>query len=1129
MKRLISIISLFTICFLSIYSQAEVQLWRNDYSNSAMCSRDCPVDQVLTEDSVLYVTGYTERNFSNFDVTTLAFDRSGDTIWKRTFSTYEKDFSYDKPKKICTDKSGDVFILGHRSIDYRNMAMFLLKYDKNGILIWSDTTSNVLVSGILTTLVGANIIADNDGNLYVFFRHADNFPGKNNIIRKYDPDGKILWTKYYNFQAPTIVRSDHDQNIYLIINTLYNGKYVIIKADTSGSVIWEKTLDYGEVYIKEILDASIDKNNNLYLLMDVFPSIYHFDDRQDILISEITSDGKIEWGTRHNSKNNNLDHGIAMNLFNDSILIVGIITKTPNNGLDAGFLKYDIKGNLTDSAFYDGTAHDNDYLVTFASDKHFNTYASLLSYRNESSFDVQTIKIDSDLKPVWEIKQPPLTENKRYFPLRLFLNSKNQLSSTGYINYTSNPALTYDTDIDYSINFIDTSGLTRKEFIYSDPGTSNFRSARMILDSDNNIYVSGYSQLGPDWQNDVNYFKYNYFILKYSNSGKLLWSETISNDSLALWSYVNQIKKDSIITFMGSGYSEKTKTHYTILYSYDLNGKFIRQRLLPDKYYSTNTVTDKNGNIYLYIPRYDYTYSSIIKLDGNLVPQWNYHLSEISQSDINASIQIGSDGKVYIASKDRKMTILNADGTLINEIHLDNIFSGFNDMVIDSVSNQYIAGYKSGWPNKATFAKIDNTGKILWHITDDSIESVKHILLQKKSDNLIVVGSKCSVVNCTPAVISKITSFGEISGHLTLPDVYPISAISDNNDFLCVANKSDFFIVVSPDLDLLYQSTRIDDSIIFEYSLSDIKIDSNRNIFITGTFGNEVYLHSNEWKVLTTVKYKRLDTKPFIRNFKYYYRVVPPDTYSVDVSIVDLEGDPFIVSSDEFPEWIHFDNVNSKIIFTPDSANFGTYTVPFRISDFAGNSSTYQMNIKVGNVAPVFKSSPPLTVQFQKDYIYYPQAIDADNDSLFFELIEGPDWLHITEQGNLEGKPYLNDKGPFHVVLMVKDHFGGRAIQDYNVEINPLTSINEIVAGESEYLIYPNPADNFIHLLPKNRSLRSMTVNLTDNTGRIVFSRNYVTVKEESITIDVSMMTSGIYFLKIKEPDHEFLFKVLIK
>ena len=66
----------------------------------------------MSSNNIFYVTGNTENDFSNFDITTLAINPNGSIKWKKTFSTNLDDYSYEVPVKIILDFMENIIIAG---------------------------------------------------------------------------------------------------------------------------------------------------------------------------------------------------------------------------------------------------------------------------------------------------------------------------------------------------------------------------------------------------------------------------------------------------------------------------------------------------------------------------------------------------------------------------------------------------------------------------------------------------------------------------------------------------------------------------------------------------------------------------------------------------------------------------------------------------------------------------------------------------------------------------------------------------------------------------------------------------------------------------------------------------------
>ena len=78
-----------------------------------------------------------------------------------------------------------------------------------------------------------------------------------------------------------------------------------------------------------------------------------------------------------------------------------------------------------------------------------------------------------------------------------------------------------------------------------------------------------------------------------------------------------------------------------------------------------------------------------------------------------------------------------------------------------------------------------------------------------------------------------------------------------------------------------------------------------------------------------------------------------------------------------------------------------------------------------------------------------------------------------------------------------------------------------------KFTVYPNPATEFISIQINNNSNEKATVQLTDITGKIVFSNTY-TLNNGLITIPVKQFTAGTFMIRLTTQNESYLQKVVI-
>lgn len=87
---------------------------------------------------------------------------------------------------------------------------------------------------------------------------------------------------------------------------------------------------------------------------------------------------------------------------------------------------------------------------------------------------------------------------------------------------------------------------------------------------------------------------------------------------------------------------------------------------------------------------------------------------------------------------------------------------------------------------------------------------------------------------------------------------------------------------------------------------------------------------------------------------------------------------------------------------------------------------------------PTLTSLPPLSAIATEPYLYFPEAIDPDNDILRFELLVAPDGMELASSaGPVQWIPTPGQVGEHRVTLRASDGVGGFDVQEWIVTVAP--------------------------------------------------------------------------------------------
>ncbi len=283
--------------------------------------------------------------------------------WANNIVGTNKNYSYS----LFTDKDGNNYVTGSFSdtlkvgnikmISKGSYDIYLLKYDKNGNLIWAKQ------AGGTDSDEAYGITIDDLANIYMtgYFSGTANFSGiklissgdKDFFVAKYNKNGELVWVKQGGGameEYGNVITTDKTGNVYVSgifkgTMNIGNSKYIskgdkdifIIKYNNIGDIIWSTT--GGGNKTDEPTSIITDKNGNCYITGD-FESEAEFNNRlilsagkRDVFLAKYTGDGTIQWLKRCGSATGD-DHASSIALDNfDNIYIAGYFSGLANFGM----------------------------------------------------------------------------------------------------------------------------------------------------------------------------------------------------------------------------------------------------------------------------------------------------------------------------------------------------------------------------------------------------------------------------------------------------------------------------------------------------------------------------------------------------------------------------------------------------------------------------------------------------------------------------------------------------------------------------------------------------------------------------------------------------------------------------
>lgn len=248
-------------------------------------------------------------------------------------------------------------------------------------------------------------------------------------------------------------------------------------------------------------------------------------------------------------------------------------------------------------------------------------------------------------------------------------------------------------------------------------------SVKSIVDSQNNLYVTGYAQSDTSYD-DI-------FIIKYASDGAQKWIKFYNIYNVTCRPYSISVDTSLNVYITGHTYNNSTCVSSNLTIKYDINGNldWLSNYENSLSFINSDICVDDSGNVYLLCCSYDSTNQvrkMIIKYDLNGHLKWNIY-SDFG-TGIN-SIRIMDSSKI-ICHFGNTIFKYNSLGQKLWESHKDTL----NDniiMKIDAADNIYLLGC---WINpQVALIKYSSAGLLLWTTIIDSINSNESISLDVDS------------------------------------------------------------------------------------------------------------------------------------------------------------------------------------------------------------------------------------------------------------------------------------------------------------------------------------------------------------------------------------------------------------
>lgn len=581
-------------------------------------------------------------------------------------------------------------------------------------------------------LVGHGV--DEQGNIYIaglYFRENYDY-----LIAKYNPDGLILWTAYYDFgdqDVPSAMCLDELGNVYVTGRSRVGSQYdyATVKFNAGGEQIWEARTEGGFSNDDVPVAIAFDDAGNVY----VTGTSYSPPSGDDYLTVKYDGSGTEQWTVRYNnSSTNGIDKAVGLVLDSAGNVYVTGGSYGGGTGYDYATVKYSSAGQQLWIDRYDHNQSE-EYPSAMTIDAMGNIYITGLSRP-----DYATIKHNGGGMIEWIA---------RYDSTYMYLVDSPRAilaDSTGAVYVAGTSRRNYLT-IKYNA-----FGQELWSAVYRGPVDRDI-ATDLVVDSFANVYVTGWSRrdnsLGPT----------DFTTVKYNSSGSIQW---IVRDHYAQYPRGPLLAFDPFGYLILGGYIWDHSDYAVVKYSADGAKQWAAVFQEDYTFYQPqDIVLDNQGDAYLtgffFNPDSSRDFITLkYSEDGNAAWAARYN-GAADGEDLAEAIAMDAAGNIYVAGQSEDMasgddyTVIkyNPSGQQEWVVRYDGPASGNDhatDIAVDDAGNVYVTGRSAGAGSGDDYAtiKYDANGVQQWvsryNGPDNSTDYASAIMLDDLG-NVYVTGS----------------------------------------------------------------------------------------------------------------------------------------------------------------------------------------------------------------------------------------------------------------------------------------------------------------------------------------------------------------------------------------------------
>lgn len=402
---------------------------------------------------------------------------------------------------VKNDRSGNVVIGGYSQEGIPNRADYLVfKLSNSGQLIWSKKYNGTSNQDDFVR----DIEIDSLNNIYVCGSSINTGSQNDIVVLKYSPLGDLIWSRNFNgvFNGndyPSDMTMDHEGNIYITGYSeisQFNEDCVTMKYDSTGLLAWSQIYSGQGGQQDRGNKIIIGHDQNIVITGTCFQQLTGF----DFLTIKYDGTGNVLWTKTFNDEPDfSIDNGISLSKdANNNIFVTGSCANSITFKSNIVTLKYDPSGQLLWARKFNGLGNDDDFPVDIVIDGLNNIIVGGTTTGFNTSLDYLILKYTNNGDSIWNRKYSGSGSNDDILSC-IIIDRNDNIYVSGDVYSSNSDILTIKYKSDGSIIWAKP---------YNGTGNGSDICSSMFIDSTFNIYIVGTS-LGNGTNLDAIAIKYS--------------------------------------------------------------------------------------------------------------------------------------------------------------------------------------------------------------------------------------------------------------------------------------------------------------------------------------------------------------------------------------------------------------------------------------------------------------------------------------------------------------------------------------------------------------------------------------------------------------------------------------------